>query len=228
MEDALALASALQGTATVDDAYAMYEAERRPVVESTQRAAHVSLQWFEDVERYMSTAPKQFAFNLLTRSFRVTHDNLKMRDAKFIKGVDDWFAETAEQQSGVSVSRSPAPPPMFTPFKVRDLVLDNRVVVSPMCQYSAIDGTPNDWHLVHLGARAQGGAGLVIAEMTDVSEDARISPGCAGIYKPEHVTAWKRIVDFVHGIPGRRSESSSATRDERDPRALDGRGWTNR
>jgi len=199
MEDALALANTLRGKATMDEAYAMYEAERRPVVESTQRAAHVSLQWFEDVERYMSTAPKQFAFNLLTRSFRVTHDNLKMRDAEFINGVDDWFAETAEQQSGQSVSRSPAPPPMFAPFKVRDLLLENRVVVSPMCQYSAIDGMPNDWHLVHLGARAQGGAGLVIAEMTDVSEDGRISPGCAGIYKPEHVTAWKRIVDFVHG-----------------------------
>ncbi len=199
MEDALALADAFGSGATLDDAYATYEAERRPIVESTQRAAQVSLQWFEDVERYMSMEPKQFAFNVLTRSFRVTHDNLEIRDAKFIAGVDDWFAETAERQSGVSVTRSPSPPPMFTPFKVRDLLLENRVVVSPMCQYSATDGTPNDWHLVHLGTRAQGGAGLVIAEMTDVSEDARISPACTGIYNPEHVTAWKRIVDFVHG-----------------------------
>ena len=199
MEDALVLADALSADTTLDDAYATYETERRPIVESTQRAAQVSLQWFEDVERYMSMEPKQFAFNLLTRSFRVTHDNLEMRDAKFIAGVDDWFAEAAERQSGISVARSPAPPPMFTPFKVRDLLLENRVVVSPMCQYSATDGTPNDWHLVHLGARAQGGAGLVIAEMTDVSADARISPACAGIYKSEHVTAWKRIVDFVHG-----------------------------
>ena len=199
MEDALALAGALQDGATLDDAYTTYEAERRPIVESAQRAAQVSLQWFEDVERYMSMEPKQFAFNLLTRSFRVTHDNLKMRDAQFIADVDNWYAGTAELQSGISVARSPAPPPMFTPFKVRDLLLENRVVVSPMCQYSAADGLPNDWHLVNLGARAQGGAGLVIAEMTDVSEDARISPGCTGIYSPEHVTAWKRIVDFVHG-----------------------------
>jgi anthraniloyl-CoA monooxygenase len=198
MEDAVSLANALQTYSNRDDALAAYEEERRPVVESTQRAAQVSLQWFEDTERYMTMDPTQFAFNLLTRSFRITHDNLRVRDATFIAGVNDWFAERAELQSGISVPRSPAPPPLFTPFKLRDLLLENRVVVSPMCQYSAVDGTPNDWHLVHIGARAQGGAALVITEMTDVNADARITPGCAGIYKPEHTVAWKRIVDFVH------------------------------
>jgi anthraniloyl-CoA monooxygenase len=156
------------------------------------------LEWFENTEQYMTMDPTQFAFNLLTRSFRVTHDNLRVRDTDFISGVDAWFARTAEQQTGTPVPSSPAPPPMFTPFKLRDLVLDNRVVVSPMCQYCASDGLPNDWHLVHIGARAQGGAALVISEMTDVSPDARISPGCAGIYTDEHTVAWKRIVDFVH------------------------------
>ncbi len=198
MEDAASLAGALNAHASQGQALASYEKERRPQVESTQRAAQVSLQWFEDTERYMSMEPIQFAFNLLTRSFRVTHDNLKMRDEGFIESVNTWFAQQAEVQSGVAVGPSPTPPPMFTPFKLRDLTLTNRVVVSPMCQYCAQDGTPNDWHLVHLGARAQGGAALVLTEMTNVSAEARISPGCAGIYTEEHVAAWKRIVNFVH------------------------------
>ncbi|HWZ27821.1 MAG TPA: bifunctional salicylyl-CoA 5-hydroxylase/oxidoreductase, partial [Gemmatimonadales bacterium] len=133
--------------------------------------------------------PAQFGFNLLTRSLRITHDNLKIRDPKFVAVVDRWFAKGVE----------PVPPPLFTPFRLRELVLENRAVVSPMCQYSAEDGTPNDWHLVHLGARAIGGAGLVMTEMTDVSREGRISTGCTGMYKPEHVVAWRRIVDFVHG-----------------------------
>ena len=220
MEDAIALANALRNHRTTvseagrltpdapsgkqmigDDlaaALASYEAERRKTVESTQRAAQVSLQWFEETERYMEHHPLQFAFTLLTRSLRITHDNLRVRDPAFVARVDEWFAGEAAKQSGVDVPRSPAPPPLFTPFRVRDLVLDNRVVVSPMCQYSADDGTPNDWHLVHLGSRAIGGAGLVMAEMTDVSREGRISPGCTGLYKPEHVDAWRRIVDFVH------------------------------
>ncbi|MGH7277159.1 MAG: bifunctional salicylyl-CoA 5-hydroxylase/oxidoreductase [Candidatus Rokuibacteriota bacterium] len=197
MEDAIALAAALQRHRDVPAALAAYEEERRLAVESSQRAAQVSLEWFEQTERYHGRLePVQFAFSLLTRSLRVTHENLRLRDAKFVETVDRWFTGKAADQSGVAVAA--ATPPMFTPFRLRDLVLANRVVVSPMCQYSAEDGTPNDWHLVHLGSRALGGAGLVIAEMTDVSREARISPGCAGMYKPEHVAAWRRIVDFVH------------------------------
>jgi anthraniloyl-CoA monooxygenase len=203
MEDAIALAQALGEHREVERALAAYEAERRPQVEATQRAAQTSLEWFEQAERYHGRLePPQFAFSLLTRSLRVTHENLRARDAKLVATVDQWFADRASQQSGRGVGGGRAPPPMFTPFRVRELVLSNRVVVSPMCQYSAEDGTPNDWHLVHLGSRAVGGAGLVMTEMTDVSREGRISPGCTGMYKPEHVAAWKRIVDFVHGSSG--------------------------
>ena len=198
MEDAIALAAALRAEPDVPTALERYETERRPAVASLQRAARVSMNWFEATERYMGTERIRFAFNLLTRSLRVTHGNLKVRDPEFVARVDEWFAGDAEKQSGVPVPRAPALPPMFTPFRVRGLVLHNRVVVSPMCQYSAEDGTPNDWHLVHLGSRAVGGAALVMAEMTNVSAEGRISPGCTGLYKPEHVTAWKRIVDFIH------------------------------
>jgi anthraniloyl-CoA monooxygenase len=198
IEDSIALARALQTHADVASALAAYEAERRPEVESLQRASQVSLEWFEQTERYHGRLePLQFAFSLLTRSLRVTHANLKVRDAKFVESVDRWCAEQASIQTGTAVRGQP-PPPMFTPFRLRDLVLSNRVVVSPMCQYSAEDGTPNDWHLVHLGSRAMGGAALVMAEMTDVSREGRISPGCTGMYKAEHVAAWRRIVEFVH------------------------------
>src|SRR5574341_1452345 len=146
----------------------------------------------------MELEPLQFAFNLLTRSLRITHENLRLRDPQFVGTIDRWFADQAPAQSGVLIPSSPVPPPLFTPFRLRDLVLANRIVVSPMCQYVADDGTPNDWHLVHLGGRAIGGAGLVFTEMTDVTREGRISPGCTGMYKPEHVVAWKRIVDFVH------------------------------
>src|SRR5881296_3421789 len=199
MEDAIALRRALERHDEVDKALVAYEEERRPEVESLQRAAQVSLEWFEQTERYHGRLePIQFAMSLLTRSLRVTHANLKVRDPKFVESVDRWFASRAEAQSRVSVAAQPVPPPMFIPLRLRELVLANRVVVSPMCQYSADDGTPNDWHLVNLGSRAVGGAGLVIAEMTDVSREGRISPGCTGMYKPEHVTAWKRVVEFVH------------------------------
>ena len=197
IEDAIALAGALQRDHGVPAALAAYEAERRPAVESLQRAAQVSLQWFEDTERYMNLEPLQFAFNLLTRSLRITHDNLKVRDPEFVRKVDEWFEREAEKQSDVRRTTHDARPPMFTPLRLRDLVLSNRVVVSPMCQYSAEDGMPDEWHLVHIGSRAIGGAGLVFVEMTDVSREGRISPGCTGMYKPAHVTAWKRIVEFV-------------------------------
>ena len=198
IEDAIALAGALQREHGVPAALGAYEAERRPAVESLQRAAQVSLQWFEDTERYMDLEPLQFAFNLLTRSLRITHDNLKVRDPQFVEAVDRWYEGEAEKQSHVRRTTHDARPPMFTPFRLREMVLTNRVVVSPMCQYSAEDGMPDEWHLVHIGSRAIGGAGLVFVEMTDVSRDGRISPGCTGMYKPEHATAWKRIVDFVH------------------------------
>jgi len=212
MEDAIALVEALGTHADLPAALDAYETARRPAVESLQRAAQASLQWFEDTERYMKLDPLQFSFALLTRSLRVTHQNLKVRDPKFVAAVDGWFAAEAVRQSRAAptpapagprpsiTAPSPAPaPPLFTPFRLRGLLLPNRVAVSPMCQYSAEDGMPNDWHLVHLGARAMGGAGLVFAEMTNVSSEARISPGCTGLYKPEHAAAWGRIVKFVHG-----------------------------
>jgi anthraniloyl-CoA monooxygenase len=202
MEDAIALREALGvHPGDVPAALAAYEHERRPIVESTQRAAQVSLEWFESTERYLGLPPLTFAFSCLTRSLRVTHDNLALRDPAFVREVDRDFAAEAERQSGVALPEGASgapPPPMFTPFRLRGMVVPNRVVVSPMCQYSASEGTVGDWHLVHLGSRAVGGAGLVIAEMTDVCKDGRITPGCAGMYQPEHVGAWRRVVDFVH------------------------------
>ncbi len=198
MEDAIALAGALKAARTIPEALAAYEAERRPAVESLQRAAQASLEWFESAERYHDLEPLQFAFALLTRSLRITHENLRLRDPALVSQVDRWFAGQAAKQSGMTVPVDPAPPPMFTPYKLRELVLPNRVVVSSMCQYRAEDGLINDWHLVHLGSRAIGGAGLVMTEMTDVSREGRISPGCAGMYLEAHVPAWRKIVDFVH------------------------------
>ena len=198
MEDAIALVAALREHAAVPEALAAYEAARRPAVESLQRAAQASLQWFEDTERYMDLEPIQFAFTLLTRSLRVTHENLRLRDPAFVASVDEWFAKRAYQAIEMPAP-DPVPPPMFTPFRLRSLLLSNRVVVSPTSQYSAVDGVPNDWHLVHVGARAVGGAGLVFVEMTDVSPEARISPGCPGLWNETQRDAWKRIVDFVHG-----------------------------
>jgi anthraniloyl-CoA monooxygenase len=199
MEDAIALATALKLERSIPAALASYEAGRRPQVESLQRAAQASLQWFESVERYHDTEPLQFAFNLLTRSLRITHENLRLRDPALVGQVDRWFAQQASKQSGRAVTLDPCPPPLFTPYRLRELVLPNRIVVSSMCQYRAEDGLPNDWHLVHLGSRAIGGAGLVMTEMTDVSREARISPGCTGMYLPAHVAGWRRIVEFVHG-----------------------------
>jgi anthraniloyl-CoA monooxygenase len=198
MEDVIELAGALADHDEVGQALTAYEDRRRPTVESTQRAARTSLRWFETTERYYDNlAPIQFGFSLLTRSLRISHENLRLRDPDYVSGIDRWVADEAANQSGVNLTGAP-PPPMFTPYKLRDLVLANRVVVSPMCQYMADDGTINDWHLVHLGSRALGGAGLVITEMTDVSAAGRISPGCAGMYRPDHVAAWRRVTDFVH------------------------------
>ena len=193
MEDAMALAKAVAGRAGLDDALAAYQEERWLDVAKRQRAADVSQRWFEGIKVRLGFEPEQMAVALLSRSHRVTHGNLKLRDPAYVAGVDRWFAA----RSGLA-GVEPPPPPMFTPFRLRGMELANRVVVSPMCQYSAEDGTPNDWHLVHLGSRALGGAALVITEMTDVSREGRITHGCTGMYKDEHVAAWKRIVDFVH------------------------------
>ena len=193
-EDAIRLAETLTETDDLDAGLAAYESERRVEVLKLQSAARNSTEWFETVDRYVGLDPLQFAYSLLTRSQRVSHENLRLRDRDFLTGVERWFAETA----GAPSSRTP-PPPMFAPLRLRGLTLPNRVVVSPMCMYSAEDGAVGDFHLVHLGGRALGGAGLVFTEMTDVSADARITPGCAGMYRPDHRDAWKRIVDFVHG-----------------------------
>lgn len=197
MEDAIDLHGALVRHRDQREALLAYQEARKSTVDSIQRAAQVSMEWFENTERYLPLDPLQFSFSLLTRSLRITHENLKKRDPEFVNAVDRLVAERSARESGLP-SPEPTPPPIFNRFRLRGLELDNRVVVSPMCQYSAEDGTVNDWHLVHLGSRALGGAGLVIAEMTDVSADGRISPGCAGMYRPEHVPAWRRITDFVH------------------------------
>ena len=210
MEDSIALAAALAPGGPIPEALNRYETERRGPVESLQRAAQASLEWFEDTERYMGTPPIQFGFNLVTRSLRITHEDLRKRDPGYIGQIDAWFAVESETQAGVIApllnlterdSRGGTrriAPPFLTPFKMRDLVLENRIVVSSMCQYSAEDGMPDDWHLVHLGSRAVGGAGLVMAEMTDVTPEGRITPGCTGLYDDRQVKAWKKIVEFVH------------------------------
>lgn len=198
MEDAIALVAAFRqlGTADVPAVLEAYEAARRVDVAKLQRAAQTSLEWFENVARYESQEPVPFVFNLMTRSKRITYDNLGERDPELVAATARSFAERhapAGRAGGGEV------PPAFVPYRVREVELANRIVVSPMCQYSSEDGTVGDWHLVHLGSRAVGGAGLVIAEMTNVSAEGRISPGCAGLYREEHRIAWRRIVDFVHG-----------------------------
>jgi anthraniloyl-CoA monooxygenase len=194
MEDAIELTRVLQRATDVAAALKTYETERRPGVESVQRAAQASLEWFEATERYDDLEPLQFAYSLLTRSLRITHENLRTRDPAFVERVERWYADKA----GVKpASGKTSPPPFLTPYHLRGLRLSNRIVVSPMCQYSAVDGVPNDWHLQHLASRAIGGAGLVMTEMTDVSEEGRITPGCTGIYNDAQVAGWKRIVDFV-------------------------------
>ena len=196
MEDALALAACLHEGHSVAEALDAYEAERKPVVVSTQRAAQASLEWFENLGQYVHQDPLQFAFNILTRSRRVTYENLRLRDPEFVHRVDAWFAGQLEVQH----PRTPdmTTPPMFQPFRLRGLELKNRVIVSAMDMYSADDGMPNDFHLVQTGGKALGGAGLVMTEMVCVSADGRITPGCAGMYAPEHEIGWRRIVDFVH------------------------------
>jgi anthraniloyl-CoA monooxygenase len=201
MEDAIALAEAFRvlGTADVPRALAAYEAARRVDVLKVQRAALTSQAWFEHAARWKAQDPVQFTFNLMSRSKRITYDNLAKRDPALVARVRAGFAS---RSGAVVPPGGEPPPPCLVPYRVRGLTLANRIVVSPMCQYSAVDGAPTDWHLVHLGSRAVGGAGLVIAEMTDVSPEGRITIGCAGMYDERHVAAWRRITEFVHAHSG--------------------------
>jgi anthraniloyl-CoA monooxygenase len=197
MEDAIALYGALKSEVEVDKALRKYDTTRREEVEKTQHAANVSLAWFEHLRRYWGMAPEQFAFGVMSRSKQITWENLELRDPAFINSMHLWFAAQARAQ-GYDIDELNPPVPMFTPFRLRGMRLENRVVVSPMDQYSAVEGMPTDWHFVHLGSRAVGGAGLVYVEMTCPSPEARISPGCTGLWNEAQRDAFKRIVDFCH------------------------------
>ena len=189
-DSAIALADYLRSEPTLRAAFERYQAERRVEVLRLQSAARNSMEWFEEVERYLGLDPVQFNYSLLTRSQRISHENLRLRDPDWLRSAEDWFQARAGGKPGRA--------PMFAPFRLRGMELQNRVVVSPMAQYKAIDGCPTDWHFVHYAERAKGGAGLVCTEMTCVSPEGRISPGCTGLYAPEHEAAWKRLTDFVH------------------------------
>ena len=191
MEDAIALSRALTGQPGIEAALEQYQRERSTEALRLQSAARNRMEWFENVARYTHLDPLQFSYALLTGSQRIGHDNLRLRDRGYVDRVETWLAE----HSGLPAQPVP---PMFTPFRLRALTLANRVVVSPMAMYSCRDGLPDDFYLVHLGSRALGGAGLVFTEMTCVAPDARISPGCAGLWNDEQARAWKRVVDFVH------------------------------
>jgi anthraniloyl-CoA monooxygenase len=197
MEDAIALAETMERAPTVAAALAQYEQGRREEVEKTQHAADVSLVWFEHVDRFWEFDPVQFAFGVMTRSKAITYDNLNLRAPDFVAEVDKAFARQVRAK-GFDVDVDTPLAPMFQPMRLREMEIANRAVVSPMCMYSAKEGVPTDFHLVHYGSRAIGGAGLIFTEMTCVGHDARITPGCAGLWTDEQEAAWKRIVDFVH------------------------------
>lgn len=231
MEDAITLSRHILDGRPLEEALLGYDEERRPDVESLQRAAKASLEWFEGADRYMQMEPEQFVFSLLTRSQRVTYDNLRLRDPDYMTSVDAWYASS---DHGSPLDTEPSIPPMFHPYRVRDVVLANRIVVSPMDQYSAVDGMPNEWHMVHLGSRAVGGAGMVMTEMTCVSPQGRISPGDVGIWSAEQADYWKSIVDFVHthteskialqlGHSGRKGSTKLMWEGDTDP--LDDGNW---
>jgi anthraniloyl-CoA monooxygenase len=197
MEYAIALADAMAEAPTVDAALQTYEQGRREEVEKTQHAADVSLVWFEHVDRFWDFDPVQFAFGVMTRAKAITYDNLTLRAPDFVGEVDKAFARQL-RANGFDVDIDKPVAPMFQPLKLRAMEVQNRAVVSPMCMYSAKEGVPGDFHLVHYGSRAIGGAGLIFTEMTCVGRDARITPGCAGLWNDEQQAAWRRIVDFVH------------------------------
>ena len=193
LESAISLANNLFKEKNYSEAFEKYEEERKLEVLRLQSAARNSVEWFEDVERYLDLDPIQLKYSLLTRSQRISHENLRERDPIWLNGAEKWFQSQNNFRSNKNIRA-----PMFAPLKLRELQLKNRVVVSPMAQYKAIDGCPNDWHLVHYGERAKGGAGLVYIEMTCVSPEARITPGCPGLYSDKHEEAWKKIVNFIH------------------------------
>ncbi len=192
-ESAIGLADCLHSQPDMMSALVKYEDERRLEVLRLQSAARNSLEWFENVERYLHLDPIQLNYSLLTRSQRISHENLRERDCAWLESAERWFMN----QAGMPAS-APVRAPMFTPFKLREMTLKNRIVVSPMAQYKAVDGTPGDWHLIHYGERAKGGAGLLYVEMTCVSAKGRITLGCPGLYDPKHESAWRRLTDFVH------------------------------
>ena len=196
MEDAAALVKVMNSIeGDVPTRLARYQSEREIEALKLQSAARNRMTWFENVERYVDLEPEQFAFAVLTGSQRVGHANQKLRDHAYTDGFDRWYAA----KCGLPGAAAIAPvPPMFTPFSLRGMTLANRVVVSPMCTYSAVDGLPTDFHLVHYGSRGLGGAALIVTEMTCVSADARITPGCAGIWNDSQQAAWQRIVGFIH------------------------------
>ncbi|HTD02283.1 bifunctional salicylyl-CoA 5-hydroxylase/oxidoreductase, partial [Undibacterium sp.] len=201
LEDAIELARCFErrGAEGMQAVLDSYQQVRAVEVLKIQSAARNSMEWFENVKRYTALEAPQFAYSMLTRSQRLSHENLRVRDAAYVRSFERWITERAYAQAGVALPAGDAAiPPMLTPFRLRDVVLKNRIVVSPMAQYSAKDGVAGDYHLVHLGSRAMGGAAMVFAEMTCVSADARITPACPGMYAPEHTQAWKRIVDFIH------------------------------
>ncbi|WP_016744892.1 bifunctional salicylyl-CoA 5-hydroxylase/oxidoreductase [Rhizorhabdus wittichii] len=203
LEDAIKLAEVLNrpGTTTgpLAGALSEYQEERQLEVVKLQNAARNSTEWFEHLDRYLKMDPMQFTYTLLTRSQRVSHENLRMRDPAWLAELEKNLAEAA---FGQPITGSV--PPMFMPFRMRDMTMRNRIVMSPMAMYSAVDGVPDDFHLVHYGARALGGAGLIVTEMTCVSPEGRITPGCTGIWNDAQVEGWRRITDFVHRTPGAR------------------------
>lgn len=198
MEDAIALHKAMgQAKLDVTAGLKLFETQRREEVEKTQHAADVSLVWFEELKRFWDFEPLRFAFGLMTRSKAITYDNLALRAPEMVEAVDRLVADGLGDLAKRRKDGSPVPP-AFQPFKLREMRVENRMTLSPMCQYSAEDGLPGDWHLMHYGSRAIGGPGLIFTEMTCVAPDARITPGCTGLWNDEQEAAWKRIVDFVH------------------------------
>lgn len=193
MESAIALSDLIHGEPDLATALAGYQDQRRLEVLRLQSAARNSMEWFEHVERYLDLDPIQLNYSLLTRSQRISHENLRRRDPNWLESAERWF------QTGAGVAEdAPVRAPMFAPFRLRSMELANRIVVSPMAQYKAVDGCPTDWHLIHYGERAKGGAALVHTEMTCVSPEGRITPGCPGLYADEHESAWRRLTRFVH------------------------------
>ncbi len=199
LEDAIALHAAIvMKDNNLQHALAHYEADRRDEVSRIQHSANVSLVWFENVKRFWDLDPIQFNYSLLSRSKQITHENLRLRDPQLVRSVESWWNARVAAELGTTLPADFVAPPMFSPFVLRDMILVNRVVVSPMAQYSAVDGLVNDWHFTHYTARALGGAGLVFTEMTCPSADARITPGCTGLWTHEQAAAWRRITDFAH------------------------------